>query len=629
MLTIDELCVRVAGRLLVDRASVQIPTGARVGLVGRNGAGKTSLFRAICGEIAIESGRIALAARASVRRLAQEAPDGPESLIDTVLAADEERTRLLAEGESARDPLRLAEVQTRLADIGAHAAPARAAAILAGLGFDWSEQRRACADFSGGWRMRVALAAALFAQPDLLLLDEPTNYLDLEGTLWLQDHLARYPRTVLIISHDRDLLDEAVDHILHLDRGRLSLYRGGYSAFERQREERQALDAKLAKKREAERRHIMAFVDRFRAKATKARQAQSRLKLLARLEPSAALIEDEARPIEIPSPEKNASPPIIALDGVSVGYVPDEPVLRRLTLRIDSDDRIALLGRNGNGKSTLAKLLAGRLTPQGGQMVRAERLQVGYFAQHQLDELDLSGSPYTHMRRLMPEAPEARVRAQLGRFGFSGAAADTAVQQLSGGEKARLLLGLATFAGPHLVILDEPTNHLDIDARAALIGAINAYTGAVILVSHDQYLLDACADRLWLVSGGGVTSFEGDLDDYRRGILAGRFDKDADAARPSSATGRTSRSERRRMAAQVRSELAPLRARIAAAEKEMTRLSRELARIDATLAAPDLFARDPARAAAQAKARSEAAAALARSEEEWLSASAAYEAATA
>ena len=629
MLTIDELCVRVAGRLLVDRASVQIPAGARVGLVGRNGAGKTSVFRAICGDIAIESGTIALAARAHVRRLAQEAPDGPEALIDTVLAADEERTRLLAEAETVHDPFRLAEVQTRLADIAAHAAPARAAAILAGLGFDSTEQQRACAEFSGGWRMRVALAAALFAEPDLLLLDEPTNYLDLEGTLWLQDHLARYPRTVIIISHDRDLLDQAVDHIVHLERGRLALYRGGYSAFERQREERQALDSKLAKKREAERRRIMAFVDRFRAKATKARQAQSRLKLLAKLEPQAAAVEDEARPIEIPSPDKDLSPPIIALDGVSVGYAPGEPVLRRLTLRIDSDDRIALLGPNGNGKSTFAKLIAGRLTPQAGRVVRAERLQVGYFAQHQLDELDGSGSPYTHMRRLMAEAPEARVRAQLGRFGFSGEAADTSVAQLSGGEKARLLLGLATFSGPHLVILDEPTNHLDIDARAALVAAINAYAGAVILVSHDRYLLDACAERLWLVAGGGIAPFDGDLDDYRREVLAGRQGQEAIAARRSGAGAQVSRSERRRVAAERRIELAPLRARIAAAEGEMARLNRELERIDAALAAPDLFARDPARAAAHAKARSEAAAALARSEEEWLSASAAYESASA
>jgi ATP-binding cassette, subfamily F, member 3 len=629
MLIFDELSVRLAGRLLIERASVQIPSAARVGLVGRNGAGKTTLFRAIAGEIPLESGAIKLAARASVRRLAQEAPDGPESLIDTVLAADAERARLLAEAETARDPFRVAEIQTRLADIGAHAAPARAAAILAGLGFAAREQRRACAEFSGGWRMRVALAAALFAAPDLLLLDEPTNYLDLEGTLWLQDHLARYPRSVLVISHDRDLLDQAVDHILHLERARLTLYRGGYSAFERQREERQALDAKLAKKREAERRRIMAFVERFRAKATKARQAQSRLKLLAKLEPAAALVADEARPIEIPAPEKPLSPPIVALDGVCVGYVPGEPVLRRLTLRIDSDDRIALLGPNGNGKSTLAKLIAGRLAAEAGQVVRAERLQVGYFAQHQLDELDTAGSPYTHMRRLMPDAPEARVRAQIGRVGFSGEAADTPVVQLSGGEKARLLLGLATFNGPHLVILDEPTNHLDIDARAALIAAINAYPGAVILVSHDRYLLDACAERLWLVAGGRVSPFEGDLDDYRRQVLAGVHDNETEVPRTASAADRVSRSERRRMAAEKRSELAPLRARIVAAEADIARLSREVARIDAALAAPDLFARDPARAASHAKARSEAAAALTRSEEEWLSASAAYEAAMA
>jgi ATP-binding cassette subfamily F protein 3 len=629
MLTIDDLSVRVAGRLLIDNASVRIPTGARVGLVGRNGAGKTSLFRAIAGEIPIESGRIELASRARVERLAQEAPDGPASLIDTVLAADRERTGLLAEADTARDPIRVAELQTRLADIGAHAAPARAAMILAGLGFDADAQQRACAEFSGGWRMRVALAAALFAEPDLLLLDEPTNYLDLEGTLWLQEHLARYPRTVLVISHDRDLLDQAVDHILHLERGHLALFRGGYSAFERQREERQVLDLKLAKKREAERRRIGAFVDRFRAKASKARQAQSRLKLLAKLEPQAALVADDVRPIEIPAPATGLSPPIIALDGVAVGYVPGRPVLRRLTLRIDSDDRIALLGRNGNGKSTLAKLLAGRLKEEAGQVVRADRLDVAYFAQHQLDELEAAGSPYTHVRALMPDAPEARVRARVGAIGFSGEAADTPVGELSGGEKARLLLGLATFAGPHLVILDEPTNHLDIDSRAALIAAINVYPGAVVLVSHDRYLLDACAERLWLVAGGAVAPFDGDLDDYRREVVAGRHSGGADKPRAPRAAARATRNEQRRLAADKRVELAPLRARIAAAEAEMTRLSREIARLDAALAAPDVFARDPARAAAHAKARSETAAALARSEEEWLAASAAYEAATA
>jgi ATP-binding cassette subfamily F protein 3 len=626
MLVIDDMTVRVAGRLLIEGASANIPAGARVGLVGRNGAGKTTLFRAVAGEIATERGRIALGPRARVRRLAQEAPDGPQTLIDTVLAADEERTRLLAEAESARDPMRIAEVQSRLADIGANAAPARAAEILAGLGFAGAEQQHTCAELSGGWRMRVALAAVLFAEPDLLLLDEPTNYLDLEGTLWLQEHLKRYPRTVLVISHDRDLLDSAVDHILHLDRGRLTLYRGNYSSFARQREERQALDVKVAKKREAERKRIQTFVDRFRAKATKARQAQSRLKLLAKLEPLAAAVVDEVRRIEIPPPAKMLSPPIIALDGVAVGYVPGQPVLRRLSLRIDDDDRIALIGQNGNGKSTLARLLAGRLAPEAGAIVRAERLSVAYFAQHQLEELESDLSPYGHVRRLMPEAPEAKVRARAGGLGFSGEAADTPVAQLSGGEKARLLLGLATFGGAHLVILDEPTNHLDIDSRAALIEAINDYPGAVILVSHDRYLLDACADRLWLVADGAVAPFDGDLDDYRRQVLAGRPDESAEAVRRRRNDGaRSSRSDVRRRAAQMRVELAPLRRRIDLAEAQMTKLREEVAAVERALAAPDLYARDPARAAALAKARSHTLARLAQCEEEWLSASAAYE----
>ena len=504
MLVLDDISVRVAGRLLLDGASARIPEGARVGLIGRNGIGKTTLFRAIAGEVGIEHGSVNMPARARIGRLAQEAPGGPERLIDVVLAADTERTQLLAESETARDPHRIAEIQTRLADIGAHAAPARAASILAGLGFDEAAQQRPCTDFSGGWRMRVALAAVLFSEPDLLLLDEPTNYLDLEGTLWLTDHLARYPRTVIVISHDRDLLDDAVEWILHIDAGKLALYRGGYTAFARQRAERQALNAAIAKKQEAERKHLQAFVDRFKAKASKARQAQSRVKKLAKLAPLAPLAEDEVRPIAIPPPAKPLSPPIIALDRVSVGYEPGKPVLRRLTLRIDTDDRIALLGPNGNGKSTIAKLLAGRLAPFDGTITRPERLQVAYFAQHQLDELIPTQSVYDHVRRLMPDTPESKVRARAGAIGFPGERADTPVETLSGGEKARLLLGLATFAGPHLIILDEPTNHLDIDSRAALVEAINDYPGAAILVSHDPHLIEACADRLWLVGDGTV-----------------------------------------------------------------------------------------------------------------------------
>jgi ATP-binding cassette subfamily F protein 3 len=621
MLVIDDLTVRIAGRTLIDGASARIATGARVGLVGRNGTGKTTLFGVIAGDIAPEHGSVTLPLRWRIGRLAQEAPDGPEKLIDVVLAADTERTALLAEAESAHEPHRIAEIQTRLADIGAHAAPARAASILAGLGFAHDEQSRACAEFSGGWRMRVALAAVLFAQPDLLLLDEPTNYLDLEGTLWLQEHLARYPLTLIVISHDRDLLDGAVGHILSLEQQKLTLYRGGYSAFARQRAERQALDLKLAKKQEAQRKHLQAFVDRFRAKATKARQAQSRLKILAKLEPITVLVTEEVRPIAMPAPEKALSPPIVATEGVAVGYAPGKPVLSDLNLRIDDDDRIALLGANGNGKSTLVKLIAGRLSPLQGKLTRAANLRVGYFAQHQLDELDGEQSPYDHLRRLLPDAPEAKVRARVGSIGFSGATADNAVKKLSGGEKARLLLGLATFEAPHLVILDEPTNHLDIDSRGALIEAINDYPGAVILVSHDRYLLEACADRLWLVASGKVKPFDGDLDDYRRLVLADR----GGGASEAKASRAPSRSDIRRAAAEKRVQTAPLRRRVARAEAEIARLTRELARLDAKLADGNLFARDATKAAALAKARADTATALAAAEEEWLAASSALE----
>ena len=478
--------------------------------------------------------------------------------------------------------------------------------------------------------MRVALAATLFAEPDLLLLDEPTNYLDLEGTLWLEDHLARYPRTLIVISHDRDLLDSAVNSILHLDRGKLTFYRGTYSSFERQRRERQALDAKLVKKQEAQRKHLQAFVDRFKAKASKARQAQSRIKMLAKLEPVAALVDAEVLPITIPQPSKRLSPPVMALDDVAVGYEPGRPVLANLTLRVDDDDRIALLGQNGNGKSTLVKLIAGRLQPWQGRITRADKLSVAYFAQHQLDELHAGDSPYDHVRRLMPGAPEAKLRARAGAMGFPGQAADTRVESLSGGEKSRLLLGLATFGGSHIVILDEPTNHLDIDSRAALIEALNDYSGAVILVSHDRYLLEACADRLWLVADGGVRPFQGDLDDYRRFALGARGASPEPEGRtkPAATTNGKARlapAEQRRGNAEKRSGLAPLRRRISAAETAIKRLNAELIKLDASLARSDLYASDPKQAAALARQRAHAATELALAEEDWLAASAAYE----
>ena len=616
MLTLTDVSVRIAGRLLIDQSSVQIAPGARVGFVGRNGVGKSTLFAAIRGELPTESGMIALPPRWRVGSLAQEAPDGPQSLIETVLKADIERDALLREAETARDAHRIAEIQTRLVDIDAHSAPARAAAILSGLGFSTSDQARPCQEFSGGWRMRVALAATLFAAPDLLLLDEPTNYLDLEGTLWLEDHLANYPRTVIVISHDRDLLDTSVDQILHLDRGKLTLYKGTYSSFEEQRATREMLDAKHAKRQADERKRLQAFVDRFKAKASKARQAQSRVKMLERMKPVTALVTQDVHEISFPTPEKTLSPPIIALDGVSVGYEPAKPVLGRVTLRIDTDDRIALLGANGNGKSTLVKLIAGRLAPFSGQVTRADKLSVGYFAQHQLDELDLEGSTYDHIRRLMTDAPESKIRARAGAIGFSGKAADTLVKSLSGGEKARLLLGLSTFHAPNMIILDEPTNHLDIDSRAALAEAINDFEGAVIMVSHDRYLIEACAERLWVVAGGTVTSYDGDLEDYRRLVLSS--DRKVEVARQRAEEPdkpQRSRNEKR----------IPLKQKVANAEAEIARIGAIIEKIDAALALPDLFTRDPKQAAQLAKARASAAEALQRVEEEWLDASALLE----
>jgi ATP-binding cassette subfamily F protein 3 len=620
MLSINDISIRLAGRLLIDQATVQITPGARVGLVGRNGTGKSTLFRAIRGELATESGTVRVPPRWRIGSLAQEAPDGPESLLAVVLKADVERDALLNEAETAHDPHRIAEIQTRLVDIDAHSAPARAAAILSGLGFSAADQTRACAEFSGGWRMRVALAATLFAAPDLLLLDEPTNYLDLEGTLWLEDHLAHYPRTVIVISHDRDLLESSVDQILHLERGRLTLYRGTYSSFEEQRATRELLDAKAAKRQEAERKRLQAFVDRFKAKASKARQAQSRVKMLERMKPIAALVREEVREFNFPAPEKMLSPPIIAADKVTVGYDRDRPVLNRVTLRIDHDDRIALLGANGNGKSTLVKLLANRLAPFSGTVTRADKLSIAYFAQHQLDELNEDASTYHHIRRLMPDAPEAKVRARAGAIGFSGAAADTLVENLSGGEKARLLLGLATFFGPNMIILDEPTNHLDIDSRAALAEAINDFPGAVIMVSHDRFLIEACADRLWVVADQAVTAYDGDLDDYRRMVLSTRGAQ-ADARERDGARI----DERDQPARGSRADRTPLRKKIAEAEAEIARITEIIEKIDAALALPDLFSRDPKQAAQLSKARANAASALQRAEEEWLAASSAYE----
>ncbi|ACI98958.1 ABC-F family ATP-binding cassette domain-containing protein [Rhodospirillum centenum] len=589
MLHINDLTYRIAGRVLLDRATVAIPDGHKVALVGRNGTGKSTLLKLIAGELAPDAGEITLPVGTRMGWVRQEAPAGAASLLETVLAADEERTALLREAEQTGDPVRIAEIHTRLADIGAHAAEARAARILSGLGFDAEAQRRPCSDFSGGWRMRVALAGVLFTEPDLLLLDEPTNHLDLEATLWLEDFLKSYPHTVLIVSHDRNLLNRVPTTIVHLDQLRLTAYGGNYDAFVRTRAMKLDLMRAQAAKQEVQRQNLQAFVDRFRFKASKARQAQSKLKAIERLGPRIQVIDDTPVRFDFPSPEELA-PPLMTLDGAEVGY-DGRPVLRRLDLRIDQDDRIALLGANGNGKSTLVKLLAGRLKPLTGEVRRSSKVRIGYFAQHQADELTLEWTALRQMQSSMPGIAEEKVRAHLGRFGFNQAKAETRIGDLSGGEKAKLLLAIMTKDAPHILMLDEPTNHLDIDSREALVEALNDYQGAVILISHDPHLIELTADRLWLVAAGTVQPYEGDMDDYRRLLLDQRRAEARETRVDSGAAlrGRDARKEERRAAAELRAQLAPLRRKVDEVEKRLARLTERRNKLEMQLADPKLY----------------------------------------
>ena len=579
MLRITDISYSVEGRPLFDGASATIPDGHKVGLVGRNGTGKTTLFRIIRGELALEGGTITLPSRSRIGGVAQEVPGNEVSLLNTVLAADTERAKLLAEAETATDGTRIAHIQTRLADIDAWSAEGRASAILKGLGFTFEEQQQPCSAFSGGWRMRVALAAVLFSEPDLLLLDEPTNYLDLEGALWLENYLTRYPHTVIIISHDRELLNRSVGAILHLDEKKLTLYQGSYDTFARTRAEQRAVLAAQAKKQDLRRAHLQSFVDRFKAKASKAKQAQSRVKMLEKMETIIAP-EDRARRIfTFPQPEE-LSPPIINLEGASVGY-DGKAVLRNLSLRIDQDDRIALLGRNGEGKSTLAKLLSDRLEKLEGRMTRSSKLRIGFFAQHQVDELHIDETPLQHLQRERPETQQSKLRAQLAGFGLMADQAETVVGKLSGGQKARLSLLLATLDAPHLLILDEPTNHLDIESREGLVEALTAYTGAVILVSHDMHLLSMVADRLWLVKDGGVHPYDDDLDDYRKMLLAG----DKPPPKPKADKPRKSVTREDRMA---------LRADVRRCEDRVEKLNGMRDKLASKLADPGLYEKDKA-----------------------------------
>ncbi|MBD9525372.1 ribosomal protection-like ABC-F family protein [Paracoccus sp. PAR01] len=605
MLRIDDINYSIAGRPLFEQASASIPYGHKVGLVGPNGAGKTTLFKLIRGELSLDAGAISLPTRARIGGVAQEAAGTDISVLDTVLTADTERASLMAESEHATDPIRIGEIHARLADIDAWSAEGRAAAILKGLGFSTEDQARPTSDYSGGWRMRMALAGVLFSQPDLLLLDEPTNYLDLEGALWLESYLQRYPHTVIVISHDRDLLNRAVGHILHVEERKLTLYTGGYDTFARTRAEKRALQAAEAKKQDARRAHLQSFVDRFRAKASKAVQAQARIKMLAKMEPITAPEEAKFHRFTFPQPDQ-LSPPIISMEDLAVGY-DGRPVLRKLDLRIDQDDRIALLGRNGQGKSTLSKLLAERLEPLAGKIARSGKLRIGYFAQHQVDELDLLETPLEHVRRLRPNEAPPRLRARLAGFGLMEAQASTKVGQLSGGQKARLSLLLATIDAPHLLILDEPTNHLDIESREALTEALNDYTGAVVLVSHDMHLLSLVADRLWLVDQGDVEPWQGDLDDYRRMLLAGdekpmvKVEEKPAPKRPS------------------RDKILELRAEVRKAEERIEKLTEMTKKLDAILADPATY-EDSLRAKQFGRKHAEAVNAMQRAESLWVQA---------
>jgi len=635
MLHVNDLSFRHGERVLFDRASAAISDGWKVGLVGRNGAGKSTLLRLIQGQLEADGGGISMTGSMRVGSVPQDPPGGDIAVLDAVLAADRERTSLLAEAESCDDGARLGEIHARLEEIGSSSAPARAAAILVGLGFDTAAQARPCGEFSGGWRMRVALAGTLFSDPDLLILDEPSNHLDLEAQLWLTEHLRRFRHTLLLVSHDRDLLNDVCDHIVHIDQQKLVTYNGNYDRFERTRAERLEHDAAQQAKIAAQRKHMQAFVNRFRAKASKARQAQSRLKMIEKLGPVAAVPVDERIAFSFPPPEQLASP-IETLDEVSVGYGDGPPVLRKLDLRIDMEDRIALLGQNGNGKSTFIRLLSDRLKPREGRIRRTSKLRIGYFSQDQEEGLDYEATPFQHMSSALgPGAGETKVRAQLGRFGFSRDRADLKVGVLSGGEKTRLLLSLATRNAPHLLLLDEPTNHLDMDARASLVDAINDFEGAVVLVSHDTHLVKMVADQLWIVAGGKVTPFDGDIDDYQAKLLrdrgGGKSGKSAKAGKrdeaPAPPAEPVSKKENRKQSAETRAKRAPLKRALDALEKNIARLGKQRSEIEAKLADPATYGDAAVNVADLQREKVRLEREIAHAEHEWLVTQEAYEAA--
>nr|WP_314260592.1 ABC-F family ATP-binding cassette domain-containing protein [uncultured Devosia sp.] len=617
MLNINSLTYRIQGRELFEDASVVLPTGSKTGFVGKNGTGKTTLFHLIQGHIGADSGGFELDKKARIGAVAQEAPAGNESVLDVVLAADKERTALLAEAETATDPDRIGDIYTRLADIDAYSAEGRASSILKGLGFEQDRQNAPTHELSGGWRMRVALAGVLFSQPDLLLLDEPTNYLDLEGTLWLEKYLATYPYTVFMISHDRDLLNKSVNSIIHLEHRKLTFYKGNYDTFETTRRMQMELNNKSRDKALDQVAHLQKFVDRFKAKATKAKQAQSRMKMIEKLKPPAAMFDEYAAPFKFQQPKDEPPTPMITLDRVAAGYG-DRTILRNVTMRIDPDDRIALIGVNGNGKSTFAKLLAGDIEVQDGTLRKGKKLEIAHFAQHQMDKLQPEWTPLEHMVDLMPLDNEARRRSRLAQMGLTTSRMDTKAKNLSGGERARLLMGIITFGGPGMMILDEPTNHLDIDSRDALVHALNDYEGAVLIISHDRHLIEATCDTLWIAENGGIRELDEDLDSYQRNITSTK-------EKPSGGGGKGEAKLSKQEAAAKRAEVAPIKASIKDAETKIARLKKEIEKVDAQLEDPKVYNGPADKLIALGKDKARFTADLETTEESWLELSAQLE----
>lgn len=620
MLNLNGITVRLGGRTILDGASAALPPGSRVGLIGRNGAGKSTLVRVIAGQLEADDGACEMPKGAKLGYIAQEAPDGTATPFETVLAADIERAELIERSETESDPEKLGDIYERLIAIDAYTAPARASSILQGLGFDEAMQARPLSSYSGGWKMRVALAALLFSAPDVLLLDEPSNHLDLEAVMWLEDFLKSYRATILLVSHERDFLNNVVDHILHLQGGKVTLYPGGYDSFERQRAERMAQLAAAKANQDAQRAKLQDYIARNSARASTAKQAQSRAKMLSKMQPIAEMANDPSLSFDFPDPDQ-LRPPLITLDLASVGYA-ETPILKRLNLRIDPDDRIALLGRNGNGKTTLARLLAAQLTPMEGDMNSSGKMRVGYFTQYQVEELDTDDTPLEHMTRIMRGATPAAVRAQLGRFGFSGDKATTKVGKLSGGERARLALALITRDAPHMLILDEPTNHLDVDAREALVQALNMYKGTVVLVSHDRHMLEMTADRLVLVDNGTAKEFDGSLDDYIAFVLKG------DAGQGDAAS-KADRAASKKASAEQRERFNAMKKTLRGIEDEMAKLTRERDALDKAMNDP--AAAEPRHAKLSMgelnKRRAEVVDKLAEAETRWMEAGEAMEAA--